>query len=108
MGIVGLSHMYIHTYIGMYIHFLREHRKEQYLATKAEYAAAIRKERYTSWKEYCTMTSITNPWSGIYKTLAGRDRRAAPQTTKKLKTKLRGFSPRANDTDRAAAAGRRS
>jgi len=27
---------------------LRDHRKEQYLATKAEYAAAIRKERYTS------------------------------------------------------------
>ena len=26
----------------------------------------------------------------------------------KLKTKLRGFSPRANHTDRAAAAGRRS
>ena len=64
---------------------LREHRKEQYLATKAEYAAAIRKERYTSWKEYCTTTSITNPWSGIYKTLAGRDRRAAPQTTLKQK-----------------------
>jgi len=29
---------------------LRDHRKEQYLATKAEYTAAIRKERYTSWK----------------------------------------------------------
>jgi len=27
---------------------------------------------------------------------------------KKTKTKLRGFSPRANHTDRAAAAGRRS
>ena len=40
------------------IHDLRDHRKEQYVATKAEYAAAIRKERYTSWKEYCTMTSI--------------------------------------------------
>jgi len=45
---------------------LRDERKEQYLATKTEYAAAFRKESYTSWKEYCTMTSITNPWSGIY------------------------------------------
>jgi len=51
---------------------LRDHRKEQYLATKAEYTAAIRKERYTSCEENCTMTSITNPWSGIYRTLAGR------------------------------------
>jgi ribonuclease HI len=62
---------------------LREHRKEQYLATKTEYTATIRKERYTSWKEYCTMTSITNPWSGIYRILAGRDKRSAPQTTLK-------------------------
>jgi len=64
---------------------LRDHRKEQYLAIKAEYAAAIRKEIYTSWKGYCTMTSIINPWSVIYKTLACRDRRAAPQTTLKQK-----------------------
>jgi len=60
---------------------LRDHRKEQYLATKAEYAAAIWKKSYTSWKEYCTMTSITNPLNGIYRILAGRDKRAAPQTT---------------------------
>jgi len=31
------------------------------------------------------MTSITNPWSGIYRILAGRDKRAAPQTTLKQK-----------------------
>jgi len=31
------------------------------------------------------MTSITNPWSGIYKILAGRDKRVAPQTTLKQK-----------------------
>jgi hypothetical protein len=29
------------------------------------------------------MTSITNPWNGIYRILAGRDQRAAPQTTLK-------------------------
>jgi hypothetical protein len=31
------------------------------------------------------MTSITNPWNGIYRILAGRDKRAAPQTTLKQK-----------------------
>jgi len=63
----------------------RDHRKEQYLATKAEYAADIKKERYTSWKEYCTITSINNALSGIYRILAGREKRGAPQTTLKQK-----------------------
>ena len=40
---------------------LREHRQEQYLTTKAEYAATIRKERLSSCKEYCTMTAASNP-----------------------------------------------
>jgi hypothetical protein len=31
------------------------------------------------------MTSITNPWNGIYRILPGRDKRAAPQTTLKQK-----------------------
>jgi hypothetical protein len=31
------------------------------------------------------MTSIPNPWSGIYRILAGRDKRTAPQTTPKQK-----------------------
>jgi hypothetical protein len=31
------------------------------------------------------MTSITNPWSGIYRIPAGRDKRAAPQITIKQK-----------------------
>jgi len=60
---------------------LLDHRKEQYLATKPEYAAAIRKERFTSWKEHCILNTITNQWSGIYRILAGRDKRSAPQTT---------------------------
>jgi len=63
----------------------RDHRTEQYLALKAEYNAAIRKERYTSWKEYCTMNSITNLWSGKYRILADRDKRVTPQTTLKQK-----------------------
>jgi hypothetical protein len=27
------------------------------------------------------MTSITRPWNGLYRILAGRDKRASPQTT---------------------------
>jgi hypothetical protein len=53
-------------------------RKEQYLTTKAEYAATIRKERLSSCKEYCTMISATNPWNEIYKLAAGR-RKQHPQ-----------------------------
>ena len=56
---------------------LREQRKEQYLTTKAEYAANIRMERISSWKEYYTMTSATNPWNEIYKIAAGRRKQTA-------------------------------
>jgi len=63
---------------------LREQRKEQYLTTKAEYAASVRKERLTSWKEYCTMTLATNPWNEIYKVAVGR-RKIAPTTTLRQK-----------------------
>jgi hypothetical protein len=64
---------------------LREQRKEQYLTTKAEYAATIRKERLTSWKEYCTMISATNPWNEMYKLAAGRRKQMAPTTTLRQK-----------------------
>jgi hypothetical protein len=46
---------------------LRESRKTQYNKAKAEYQAAVRKEKTRSWKDYCTLTSPTNPWTEIYK-----------------------------------------
>jgi len=55
------------------------------MTTKAGYAATIRKERLTSWKEYCTMTSATNPWNEIYKLAAGRRKQTAPTTTLRQK-----------------------
>jgi len=64
---------------------LREQWKEQYLTTKAEYAATIRKERISSWKEYCTMTLATNPWNEIYKIAAGRRKETTPTTTLRQK-----------------------
>jgi hypothetical protein len=62
---------------------LRDQRKEQYLASKAEYAATIRKERSASWKEFCTLISSTNPWSDIYRLAMGRKKQAVQITTLK-------------------------
>jgi len=60
---------------------LRDQRKSQYLATKAEYAATIKKERNASWKEFCNMVSATNPWAEIYRLAAGERKQAAQITT---------------------------
>jgi hypothetical protein len=91
---------------------LRDQRKEQYLASKAEYVATIMKERSTSWKEFCTMTSTTNPWNGIYRVAAGRGEQPAPVTTLRqqdgtlttnlhgtLLHMLRNFTPEDNEAD---------
>jgi len=40
------------------------------------------------------MTSIPYPWRGIYRILAVRDKRAAPQTTQKQKDGTNNKSPR--------------
>jgi len=44
----------------------------QYLATKAEYAATIRKERNASWKEFCNMASAANSCTEIYRLAVGK------------------------------------
>jgi hypothetical protein len=51
---------------------LREQRRSQYLEGKARYAATIKKEKITSWKEYCNMTSYIDPWNEVYKLAAGK------------------------------------
>jgi hypothetical protein len=45
----------------------RENRKTQYIKAKAEYQAAVRKEKTRTWKEYCTMTSPFNACNKVYK-----------------------------------------
>jgi hypothetical protein len=50
----------------------REQRKVQYLVSKAEYAAAIRRQKRKSWKEFCNVTSAINAWNATYKMAAGR------------------------------------
>jgi len=63
---------------------LREQRKGQYFASKAEYAAAIRREKNKSWREFCNLTSVTNPRNAIYKMAAGKTKRATHITTLRL------------------------
>ena len=53
---------------------LRESRKTQYNKAKAEYQAAVRKEKTRSWKEYCTTTSPFNPWNEVYKLASNKTR----------------------------------
>jgi hypothetical protein len=60
---------------------LWDQRKPQYLATKAEYAATIRKERNASWKEFCNMAFAANPCTEIYRLAVGKRMQAAQITT---------------------------
>jgi hypothetical protein len=59
---------------------LRESRSK-YIEGKAMYADTIKKEKITSWKEYCNMTSYTNPWNEVYKLAAGRRKNSTQITT---------------------------
>jgi hypothetical protein len=52
---------------------LREQRKTIYLAEKARYEAAIKREKILFWKEYCNMTS-SNPWNEVYKLATGLEK----------------------------------
>ena len=51
---------------------LREQRKIIYLAEKARYEAAIKKEKIQFLNEYCNLTS-SNPWNEVYKLAAGKE-----------------------------------
>ena len=44
---------------------LRQQCKTQYLEGKARYTATIKKQKISSWKEYCNMMSSTNPWNEV-------------------------------------------
>jgi hypothetical protein len=62
---------------------LREQRKTQYLEGKSRYAATIKKEKISSWKEYYNMTSSTNPWKEVYKLASGTRKNAQITTLRK-------------------------
>ena len=52
--------------------YLRERRKTRYLEEKASYEATIRREKLSSWKAYCNLTTTSNPWNEVYKIAAGK------------------------------------
>jgi hypothetical protein len=60
---------------------LREQRKTIYLAEKARYEATIKREKIQSWKEYCNLTTSSNPWNEVYKLAAGKRRDNTQITT---------------------------
>jgi len=55
---------------------LRERRKHQYDDGKLQYQAAIKREKFKSWKEYCNFTSATNPWNAVYKLASNKIKRS--------------------------------
>jgi hypothetical protein len=61
-------------------HGLREQRKTIYLAEKARYESTIKREKIQSWKEYCNLTTSSNPWNEVYK-LAAEKRKDNTQLT---------------------------
>ena len=64
---------------------LRERRKNQYHDEKTQYPAAIKREKIKSWKEFCNLTSATNPWNVVYK-LATNKSQEKPSTVDFTKT----------------------
>jgi hypothetical protein len=62
---------------------LRVHRKSLYYEERKEYLTTIKREKLKSWKEYCNLTSHTNPWNAIYKIAANKTRRNHTMTTLK-------------------------
>jgi hypothetical protein len=60
---------------------LRESRKQKYFEAKKKYQFEIRKEKFTSWKENCNVTSSSNPWSRVYKLATGKVRSNTIMTT---------------------------
>jgi hypothetical protein len=59
----------------------RENRKNQYIEGKKKYQAAIRKEKINSWKQYCNVTSPSNPWNEAYKLASRKPRNTETLTT---------------------------
>jgi len=59
---------------------LRERRKRKYFEEKKKYQNEIKQEKFNSWREYCSVTSV-NPWSQVYKLAAGKARNNTIITT---------------------------
>ena len=60
---------------------LRENRKHKYFEEKKKYQYEIRKDKFNSWKEYCSVTASLNPRSQVYKLAKGKVRTNSITTT---------------------------
>jgi len=60
---------------------LREQRKTPNFEGKARYAATIKKEKISAWKEYSNMTTFASPWNQVYKLAAGKRSKNTQITT---------------------------
>jgi len=96
---------------------LREQRKTSYLEEKARYGATIKREKIRSWKEYCNLTTSSNPWNDVYKLAAGKRRNNTQITTMRkpdgslteelretLQLMPKHFTPEDTDHDKLARA----
>ena len=59
----------------------RESHKNAYHEEKSSYQAAIKREKLKSWKEYCNLTSSTNPWNAVYKITSNKNKKSPTMTT---------------------------
>jgi hypothetical protein len=60
---------------------LREARKQQYLQEKRRYEATLRKTKTHSRKQYCNVTTASNPWNAVYKVATGNIKRCSSLST---------------------------
>jgi len=54
---------------------LWDSRKNQYPDERTKYQAALKREKIKSWKEFCNLTSATNPWNAFYKIAKNKAKR---------------------------------
>ena len=60
---------------------LRESCKNQYHDEKTKYQAAIKREKSKSRKEFCNLTTDTNPWNAVYKIASNKAKRCQTFST---------------------------
>ena len=60
---------------------LRESRENQYHEGKAKYQAAIKKRKIENLKEFCNLTSSTNPWYAVHKLASNKVKRSETLST---------------------------
>jgi hypothetical protein len=60
---------------------LRESRKNQYYDEKTKYQATIKRKKIRSWREFCKLTSSTNPWNAVYKLASNKTKTSQTLST---------------------------